>query len=96
MGEEAWLFPTEDGRPPSKEQFNDAWHVVRDAIGWTITIPYRNLRHHVILWWKQHIDGAEWTTLADWSGHDVRTLQSYYLIASEDATARARPGLDSL
>jgi hypothetical protein len=31
--EEPWLFPAEDGVPPTAEQFNDAWHVVRDAIG---------------------------------------------------------------
>lgn len=94
--EEAWLFPAEDGLPPSKEQFNDAWHVVRDAVQWTHTIPYRNLRHHAILWWKNNLPGIGWETLADWSGHDVRTLQGYYVIASEDATSRARPELAAL
>lgn len=96
LTEEAWLFASEDGLPPSREQFNDAWHVVRDAVGWNPTIPFRNLRHHAALWWKANIKDIEWATIADWDGHDVRTLQAYYVIASEDATTRARAQLDAL
>jgi integrase len=100
--EEPWLFPGEDGVPPTGEQYNDAWHVVRDAVGWTKTIPYRNLRHHAVLWWKAKLprtddeDPVDWDTIADWSGHDVRTLQAYYVVPSEQATKRARGRLDQL
>lgn len=52
---ETWLFPGEDGVPPTREQFNTAWHAVRDACGWPTYIPYRNLRHHAINWWKANI-----------------------------------------
>ncbi len=52
VAEEPWLFPSEDGVPPTGEQFDDAWHVVLDAVGWSRTIPYRNLRHHAVLWRK--------------------------------------------
>ena len=102
VAEEPWLFPGEDGVPPTGEQFNDAWHVVRDAVGWKTTIPYRNLRHHAVLWWKAKLprtddeDPVDWDTIADWSGHDVRTLMAYYVIPSEEATKRARGRLDRL
>jgi hypothetical protein len=59
VAEEPWLFPAEDGVPPTGEQFNDAWHVVRDATGWNKTIPYRNLRHHAVLWWKAKLPRTE-------------------------------------
>jgi integrase len=102
VAEEPWLFPDEDGVPPTGEQFNDAWHVVRDAVGWKKTIPYRNLRHHAVLWWKANLpqtdtdEGTGWETIADWSGHDVCTLMAYYVIPSEEATKRARGRLDQL
>jgi len=89
-------------RPPTGEQFNNAWHVVRDAVGSRKTIPCRNLRHHAVLWWKAHLpqtdtdDAPGWETIADWSGHDVRTLMAYYVIPSEEATKRARGRLDLL
>jgi hypothetical protein len=95
-------LPAEDGVPPTGEQFNDAWHVVRDAVGWKKTIPYRNLRHHAALWWKAKLpksdtdDATDWDTIADWSGHDVRTLLAYYVLPSEEATKRARGRLDQL
>jgi hypothetical protein len=100
--EEPWLFAGEDGVPPTGEQFNDAWHVVRDAVRWKKTIPYRNLRHHAVLWWKANLprtdseEATGWETIADWSGHDVRTLLAYYVIPSEDATKRVRGRLDQL
>jgi hypothetical protein len=100
--EEPWLFPGEDELPPTGEQFNDAWHVVRDAVGWKKTIPYRNLRHHAVLWWKANLPQTDtdvatgWETIADWSGHDVRTLMAYYVIPSEEATKRTRGRLDQL
>ena len=102
VAQEPWLFPAEDGLPPTGEQFNDAWHVIRDAVGWKKTIPYRNLRHHTVLWWKTKLarsktdEGTDWDTIADWSGHDVRTLLAYYVIPSEEATKRARGRLDRL
>ena len=94
--DEMWLFPVEGGVPPTKEQFNAAWHVVRDAVGWNRAIPFKNLRHHAVLWWKANVPDITWETIADWDGHDVRTLMGYYIIASEDATVRARPHLDQL
>ncbi len=94
VSDECWLFPSEDGLPPTNEQFNDAWHVVRDACGWSKAIPYKNLRHHAALWWRKQ--GFAWETIADWDGHAVKTLLSYYLVASEDATKEARPKLDLL
>jgi hypothetical protein len=67
------------------------------------TIPYRNLRHHAILWWKAKLaeDGSKestdiWATIADWSGHEVRTLMAYYVIPSEEATRKVRGRLDRL
>jgi hypothetical protein len=39
VAEEPWLFPGEDGPPPTGEQLNDAWHVVRDTVGWRKPIP---------------------------------------------------------
>jgi len=94
VADECWLFPGEDGQPPTSEQFNAAWHVVRDACNWPKYIPYKNLRHHAALWWKEQ--GFAWETIAAWDGHSVRTLMSYYLIASEDATREARRRLDLL
>jgi hypothetical protein len=100
--QEPWLFPAEDGVPPTGEQFNDAWHVVRDAVGWTKTIPYRTLRHHAVLWWKAKLpksdtqDATDLDTIADWSGHDVGTLLAYCVIPSEEATKKARSRLDQL
>ena len=75
MADECWLFPGEDGLPPTNEQFNEAWHVVRDACSWPKYIPYKNLRHHAALWWRKQ--GLAWATIADWDGHTVRTLMSY-------------------
>jgi hypothetical protein len=63
---------------------------------WRKPIPYRNLRHHAVLWWKAKLirsdteEPTDWDTIADWSGHDVRTLLAYYVIPSEEATKRAR------
>jgi hypothetical protein len=102
VAQEPWLFPAEDGVPPTGEQFNDAWHVIRDAVGWKATIPYRNLRHHAVLWWKAKLprtddeDPVDWDTIADWSGHDVRRLMAHYVIPSEQARKRPRSRLDQL
>lgn len=93
---EPWLFPGEDGLPPSREQFNGAWRAVRDAIGWNRSIPYRTLRHHAILWWKANVPDLTWADIADWSGHTVKTLEAYYIIPSENATKKARASLDKL
>ncbi|MCU1607068.1 MAG: hypothetical protein JWP46_3533, partial [Modestobacter sp.] len=41
-------------------------------------------------------EATDWDTIADWSGHDVRTLLAYYVIPSEEATKRARGRLDRL
>ena len=44
--------------------------------------PYRNLRHHAVLWWKAKLNRSDteeptdWDTIADWWGHDVRTLHA--------------------
>jgi integrase len=92
--DEPWLFPGEGGRPPTGEQFNHAWHVVRDGCGWPRAIPYKNLRHHGALWWRAQ--GFAWETIAAWDGHDVQTLMAYYLVPSAEATKRARTTLDLL
>ena len=94
VADECWLFPGTDGQPPTTEQFNDAWHVVRDACNWPKYIPYKNLRHHAALWWKEQ--GLAWETIAAWDGHTVQTLLSYYVVAAEDATTKARTTLDLL
>jgi hypothetical protein len=39
---------------------------------------------------------TDWDTIADWSGHDVRTLLAYCVVPSEEATKRARGRLDRL
>ena len=39
---------------------------------------------------------ADRDTIADWPGHDVRTLQAYYVIPSEQAAKPARGRLDQL
>ena len=91
---EPWLFVDASGVPPTREAFNDAWHVIRDATDWPKHIPYKNLRHHAALWWKSR--GFDWELIAEWDGHDVRTLQRYYVIAAEDGTELARGTLDDL
>lgn len=85
--EECWLFPTEDGVPPTKEQFNDAWHQVRDASGWSTHIPYKNLRHLAVARYRRFFD---YDDIAPWTGHDVKTLMSYYVLPAEDALEKAR------
>jgi hypothetical protein len=80
--------------PAHREQFNDAWHVIRDGCAWPRAIPYKNLRHHSALWWRTQ--GFAWETIAAWDGHDVQTLMAYYLVASEEATKKARTTLDLL
>lgn len=92
--DECWLFPGEGGCPPTREQFNDTWHVIRDACRWPSSIPYKNLRHHAALWWRTQ--GFAWETIAAWDGHDVQTLMAYYLVALEEATKKARSTLDLL
>jgi hypothetical protein len=53
-------------------------------------------------WWKADLpqtdtdEAADWDTIAEWSGHDVRTLMAYYIIPSEEATKRTRGRLDRL
>lgn len=91
--DELWLFPGEDGVPPTKEQFNDAWHVVRDAVGWPTYIPYRNLRHHAALWWRDQ--GLDWEQIAEYDGHDVRTLMAFYVRPADDGRVKARGLLDA-
>lgn len=85
--EECWLFPAEDGVPPTKEQFNDAWHRVRDASGWSSHIPYKNLRHLAVARYRRFFD---YDDIAPWTGHDVKTLMSYYVLSADDALARAQ------
>lgn len=87
QAEERWLFPGEDGVPPTKEQFNDAWHRVRDASGWSPHIPYKNLRHLAVARYRRFFD---YDDIAPWTGHDVKTLMSYYILPAEGALARAR------
>jgi integrase len=91
--QEPWLFPDESEIPPTCERFNTAWHEVRDAADWDPRIPYKNLRHHAALWWRDL--GFPWETIALWDGHDQLTLQRYYVLPAEDATAQARSRLDA-
>lgn len=90
--QEAWLFVDKSGVPPTKEAFNDAWHIVRDSVDWPRYIPYKNLRHHAALWWKSK--GFAWELIADWDGHDVQTLLKYYVLPEEDGNEKARKILD--
>lgn len=92
--EEAWLFIDQSGLPPTRERFNNTWHRVRDDCGWTRSIPYKNMRHHAALWWKAQ--GFAWETIADWDGHDVKTLMAFYVLDVEESTKRARTKLDEL
>jgi hypothetical protein len=85
--EECWLFPREDGVPPTKEQFNDAWHQIRDASGWNTHIPYKNLRHLAVARYRRFFT---YEAIAPWTGHDVNTLMSYYILQAEDALVQAR------
>lgn len=63
---------------------------------------YRNLPRHAVLWWRGKLprtdshEATDWDTIADCSGHDVRTLLAYYVIPSDQATTRARGRLDRL
>lgn len=97
--DEPWLFKADDrkgrkmtGCPPTNEMWNDAWHVLRDAIEWPPYIPYKNLRHHAACWWHD-LDFA-WETIALWDGHDVKTLMAYYVLPAENAHEQARAILD--
>lgn len=97
--DELWLFKADDrkgrrmtGCPPTNEMWNDAWHVVRDAIEWPRYIPYKNMRHHAACWWRSL--GFEWEGIADWDGHDVKTLMAYYVLPAEDGRQKARAILD--
>ena len=92
---EPWLFPDESGVPPTKERFNAEWRKVRDAAGWAVRIPYKNLRHHAIQRWHRLL-GLDYEDIAPWSGHDYRTLEAYYRIPSQDAASRARSVLDKM
>jgi hypothetical protein len=92
--EECWLFVHEHAAPPSRETFNKAWHKVAASCGWNRRIPYRNLRHHAVLWWNGL--GYPWETIGLWGGHKVATLVGYYRIPEEGATKAARSLLDTL
>ncbi|GAA1970990.1 hypothetical protein GCM10009798_34710 [Nocardioides panacihumi] len=92
--EEDWLFPDPSGVPPTKEGFNDEWHIIRDAISWKTYIKYRNMRHHAALWWKAN--GHSWGLIAEYDGHDVKTLLSYYVLASEDERGKSKDILKGL
>lgn len=92
--DEPWLFPDESGVPPTRERWNDEWHTVRDAIDWPRYIKYRNMRHHAALYWRAQ--GFDWTLIALWDGHSVRTLRNFYEIAQEGATEEARGSLNNL
>ena len=72
--------------PPTKEQFNDAWHQIRDASGWNTHIPYKNLRHLAVARYRRFFT---YEAIAPWTGHDVNTLMSYYILQAEDALVQA-------
>jgi hypothetical protein len=88
------LFPDETGLPPTREALNTAWHVVRDRTTWNPLIRYKNLRHHAVQHWHDPLD-IPFVTIADWDGHDVRTLRACYVLPSETATTDARGCLDA-
>jgi integrase len=94
LADEPWLFPDETGLPPTREAFNTAWHGVRDRTAWNPAIPYKNLRHHSVMYWHDEL-GIGLVTIADWDGHDHRTLQAFYILPVETATAEARATLDT-
>lgn len=90
---EAWLFPHPvHGVPPTKEQINDLWHLVRDDLGpdaWPTEVLYRNFRHHAATWFMETLELTV-EEAAALLGDDPDTVRKHYLIPGADLRDKVR------
>lgn len=101
--DEGLLFAVGDtGRPPTKEILGDRWRAQRAQSTWSPDIPWRNARHHTVMWWRANLADPvtgelfAWERIAPWLGHDVQTLLAHYVRTGEGDAAAVRPLLDRL
>ena len=86
--------------PPTKEQFNDEWRRLRSQSTWPVSIPWRNARHHTVMWWRTVLVSdkgvpVEWFQIGIWLGNSAKTLEDHYVRNNEDADAEAKKVLDN-
>jgi integrase len=93
----AWLFPHKvHGVPPTKEQFNDLWLKIRqaledDGVEWPRKIKFMNLRHHFATWAYELM--SDWETVALLMGDDVQTVKDHYVLPSADTMDKVRAAM---